>query len=146
MSCKPDLDNPLTGPFWRAANEQRLALPHCAHCDRLVWYPEAQCPACQGVLEWRELSGRGSVAAFSVVHRPLFPDAAAWTPYVAALIALEEDPAVRLVSQVVDCAPGEVACDLPVEVCFRRLALPDDDGYIAPMFRPTPRKVETNNH
>jgi hypothetical protein len=37
-------------------------------------------------------------------------------PYVVALVELEEGP--RLISNIVGCAPEEVAVDLPVAVRF----------------------------
>jgi uncharacterized OB-fold protein len=37
-------------------------------------------------------------------------------PYVVALVELDEGP--RLISNIVGCAPEDVAIDMPVEVCF----------------------------
>jgi hypothetical protein len=111
---------------------------------RLVWYPEACCPTCHGGLEWRTVSGRATVAAFTVVHRPLFAAAQAWTPYVPALVALEEDPAIRLVTQLVDCDPARVRCDMPVAAVFRDLPLPDGESYAAPLFKPAPALTGTH--
>ena len=52
------------------------------------------------------------------------------TPYVAAIIALEEG--VRMTSTVVECAPSEVRVDMPVEVTFV-----DEGTYVLPRFRPS---------
>jgi len=58
-------------------------------------------------------------------------------PFVPALVALEEDPAVRIVTRIVDCEPDALRFDLPVEVVFRPLEFTDVDGSVmAPMFRP----------
>ncbi len=61
-------------------------------------------------------------------------------PFVAALVALAEDPKVRLVTNIVDTDPASLAVDEPVEVVFRPLAFPTVPGrsVIAPMFRPAP--------
>jgi uncharacterized OB-fold protein len=37
-------------------------------------------------------------------------------PYVVALVELDEGP--RLISNIVGCAPEDVAINMPVEVCF----------------------------
>ena len=39
-------------------------------------------------------------------------------PYIIAVVELEEQPGLRLLTNVVDCPPEEVAIDLPVEVGF----------------------------
>lgn len=134
MSITPDMQAQLTAPFWRAAAQGRLELPCCPSSGKLVWYPQQSCPDCGEDLLWRELSGRGTVAAFTVVRRPLFPEYADWVPFIPALIALEEDPSVRLVSQLVDCQAEDVACDLAVQVTFRKLKAGSGEHYQAPLF------------
>jgi uncharacterized OB-fold protein len=41
-------------------------------------------------------------------------------PYVIAVVELEEQPGLRLLTNIVDCPVDEVAIDMPVEVEFRR--------------------------
>lgn len=135
MDIHPNLEHPLTAPFWRAAAERRLALPHCATCDRFVWYPREACPGCDGQLDWRDVDGRGRLEAFTAVQRPLLPAYAPFCPYVCALVALDEAPGVRLVSQVVDCDPIQLACDIPLVLTFRELAPEGGAPYLAPLFR-----------
>ena len=58
-------------------------------------------------------------------------------PFVTALVALDEDPAVRLVTNLVDCAEERLRAELPVRVVFRPLEFPDvSRRVIAPMFTP----------
>jgi len=52
-------------------------------------------------------------------------------PYVVAIVELDDEPAVRLTTNVVDCPIDEVRIGLPVEVTFERR----DDVWI-PLFRP----------
>jgi uncharacterized OB-fold protein len=54
-------------------------------------------------------------------------------PFVTALVALEEDPAVRIVTYVVDCEPEALAADLPLEVVFRPLSFPTVPGRSVPV-------------
>jgi uncharacterized OB-fold protein len=59
-------------------------------------------------------------------------------PFITALVSLEEDPAVRIVSYVVDCEPEALAADMPVEAVFRPLLFPTvpDRSVLVPMFAP----------
>jgi uncharacterized OB-fold protein len=73
-----------------------------------------------------------------VVRYAWIPQVADRLPFVTGLVALEEDPAVRLVSGIVDCAPGALRCDQPVHVVFRPLQYPGvARTVIAPLFTPT---------
>ena len=56
-------------------------------------------------------------------------------PFVTGLVALAEDPAVRVVTSIMDCAPEQLRCDLPVHAVFRPLRYPGvAREVIAPMF------------
>ena len=133
----PDIDEPLTAPFFAAAAQQALALPWCETCRRLVWYPEALCPHCSGALVWRVVSGRGTLFSWAVVARVFLPAFASQVPYVTALVALEEDPAVRLCTYLVDCDAAALRAEQPCEVVFRDLSFPTVVGHsvCVPMFR-----------
>ena len=62
---------------------------------------------------------------------------AAKLPFVSGLVALEEDPAVRLVTNVVDCPIEDLRVDMPVLAVFRPLSFPDvSREVVAPMFTP----------
>ena len=64
------------------------------------------------------VSGRGVVHAFTVVHYHSTPAFRADTPYVVALIELDEG--VRMMSNLVDVTPDpqHVRVGLPVEVVY----------------------------
>ena len=103
---------PDSGPFWEATREGRFLLQWCTACERAIFYPRAFCPHCAGEaggLEWREASGRGTVYAAGVEHRPEAAGAAfsEGQPFSVALIELEEG--VRMVSNVVGCPPEDGA-------------------------------------
>ncbi|MGP3916318.1 Zn-ribbon domain-containing OB-fold protein [Nonomuraea sp. 10N515B] len=112
----PRLDEPLTGEFWRAAAQDRLAFPQCASCGRFCWYPEPCCPACGGTdLPWIEVRPAGRLFSWSVVHHAFLPAFAAHVPFVAAIAAIDSAPGVRLVSRLLGDDP---AMDAPVRVEF----------------------------
>ncbi len=129
--------SPWAQPFWDAARAGRLLLQHCAPCGRWIHYPRIACPHC-GTDDpgWRQASGRGTVYSYTVVHNNAPSAFIAEVPYVVAVIRLEEG--VQMLSNIVDCDPAALRCDLPVEVTFRRL----DDAFTLPMFRPVPASRE----
>lgn len=124
-------------PFWDACRAHELRLPRCQSCGRFHFYPRSFCPYCTSKdLEWVKASGRGQVYTFSVVRLPFFgkewePD----IPYAVALIELDEG--VRMVSNVVGCAPESVAVGMGVEVCFDDVT----PEVTLPRFRPLARQT-----
>jgi hypothetical protein len=134
----PDTEWEGTRGFWEAAAREELAIPRCAACGRYQWYPHARCRACGGgELPWTAVSGRGTLFSWAIVRRALVPAFAAKLPYVSALVALAEDPAVRVVTNLVDCAEERLRAELPVRVVFRPLEFPNvSRRVIAPMFTP----------
>jgi uncharacterized OB-fold protein len=72
-----------------------------------------------------------------VLHHAWIPQFKEQLPFITGLVALQEDPGVRLVSYIIDCAPGELRCDMPVQVVFRPLHYPGVGAQvIAPLFAP----------
>jgi uncharacterized OB-fold protein len=135
----PDVDDPLTAPYFAHAARGELAVPRCDDCGRYVWYPAEQCPACEGAsMRWTVLSGRGTLFAWAVVQRAFLPAFADQVPFVTALVALEEDPFVRIVSYVVDAEPAALVADRPLVAVFRPLSFPTvpDKSVVVPMFTP----------
>ncbi len=134
----PDVADPIVAPFFAAAADHELRVTRCAGCARFDWYPHDACPVCGHALEWALVSGRASLFSWAVVQRPFLPAFAAMVPFVTALVALEEDPAVRLCTLVVDDESRPLVADQPMEVAFRPLSFATVPGreVIVPMFRP----------
>jgi uncharacterized OB-fold protein len=121
----------LTMPFWDATRERRLLVQWCTACEEPVWFPREVCVRCLGnTLEWREVTGLGSVYAFLVEHRPNLPGVFGDSPYVVALVDLDEG--VRLMSNVVGCPAETVVVGMPVQVTWEPLS----DGRNLPQFEP----------
>lgn len=134
----PDVTDELVGEYFAAAARGELRVPRCAACDRWCWYPEAVCPSCGGPLEWALTAGRGTLFSWAVVWREFLPAFADLVPFVTALVALEEDPSVRLVTMIVDISPDALTAEMPLEVVFHPLRFPTlpDREVVVPMFRP----------
>ena len=107
---------PLTQPFWDAAREHRLLLPRTPD-GRYFWYPRALAPgSLTPDYEWAEVSGRGAVYSFTVDRRGSHPSFAPMTPYVIAVVELDEGP--RMTTNIVGCAVEDVRIGMHVEAVF----------------------------
>jgi uncharacterized OB-fold protein len=81
-------------------------------------------------LEWVEWRGRGRVVTFTVLHQAPFESYVAETPYVLAVVRLDEGP--QMMTNVVGISPAQVKIDLAVEVVFEERA----EWCRVPLFRP----------
>ncbi|MGC7101459.1 thiolase C-terminal domain-containing protein [Amycolatopsis lurida] len=116
--------------FWTSGADGRLRFRACAPCVALVHPPQPVCRHCRGrQLETREVSGFATLAGFTVNHRFSLPGLPA--PYVVAQVAIEEDPRVRLTTNIVECDPAELELGMRLEVVFERAG----DVWL-PLFRP----------
>ncbi len=123
----------VAAPFWDATRERTLVLQWCTRCEQPVHYPREACPRCLGTsFEWWPASGAATVHAVSVQHRPGPGRDAADGPYAVALVDLSEG--VRMMTNVVGCAPGAVAVGMAVRVAWEPLP----DGRHLPVFAPEP--------
>src|SRR3954447_9146160 len=142
----PDVDDPLVAPFFAAAARGELAIPRCDVCAGYVWYPKESCPHCGGALTWTAVSGQGSLFTWTVVRRAFLPAFADRVPFVTALVALDDDPAVRLCTYLVDTDPdGPLEAGTPLRVTFRDLTFSTvpDRSVRVPMFTVAPQNPGT---
>jgi uncharacterized OB-fold protein len=124
----PDTDSDAA-VFWKGAAQQNLLIQRCTRCGGYQHYARPFCIRCNDTgMKMVEASGRGTLHSFTVVHRAPYDDLPA--PYVVALIKLEEGP--MILSNIVDCDPESLKCDIPVEVGYQSLR----DGVVLPVFRP----------
>lgn len=133
----PDLNYPALQPFWAAAAEGRLSLPRCRQCARFNWYPAEQCIDCGGeTFDWQDVAPRGRLFSWSVVERGLHPGYAGLTPFVPALVTLDEAPTVRLVTRLLEADPATLDFNQPVTLVFEDLGYPNiTTGVCAPLAR-----------
>ena len=107
----------VTRPFWEAAKRHELVMPRCQTCDHLFFYPRSECPRClSNHLEWMRVSGRGRLHTYTIVYQPANAAFRDDTPYICAVVQLDEGP--RMVSNVVQCDIEAVKVDMPLEAIF----------------------------
>jgi hypothetical protein len=115
--------------FWDAADQGRLVAQRCAACGRLRHPPRPMCPECNSLdVEVVELSGRGVVYSYALLHHPQHP--AFEYPVLAVLVDLDEG--IRIVSNLVGVEPDDVSIGIPVRVEF----VATDGEHHVPVFRP----------
>jgi len=116
-------------PFWDAATNHRLVIQRCTVCGRFQHEPLESCPACCGKFEWIEVSGRGIIHTFTIIHQVYHSAFASEVPYNVSIVELDEGP--LMVTNIVGCDSSELAIDLPVEVDF----IDVEAGISLPVFR-----------
>lgn len=119
VKALPRVDEESKG-FWEACQRHELYVQRCAACGTLRHYPRALCPSClSDAVEWLRCSGRGTVYTFTVTYQNQAAGFRDELPYVLAYVELAEG--VRMLTNIVGCAPDAVRIGMPVEVVF-------DDG------------------
>ena len=117
--------------FWTSGADGVLRIQECGDCTALIHPPQPVCRYCRSHnMGVREVSGRAVLSAFTVNHRFSIPGLPA--PYVVAQVAIEEDPRVRLTTNIIDCDPEELELGRVVQVVFEQ----NDDVWL-PLFTPT---------
>ena len=107
----------LSGEFYAWCRQGELRFQRCTDCGTFRHVPREICAQCNSFAwEWARSSGRGTVYTWTVVQRALHPAFANDTPLAPVVVEMEEG--VRLLGNMVDCAPQELVIGLPVEVEF----------------------------
>ena len=125
----PDVDDPTSGPFWAGTARGELLVQACGSCGRWRMPPRPMCPHCRSLeVTWVPTSGRATVWSFVVTHPPLLPAYAELAPYNVITVALDEDPSIRFVGNLVtgpdgpigEIDPATITIGEPVQVVFAR--------------------------
>ena len=117
--------------FWHSGEDGRLRFLRCGGCGALLHPPGPICVYCRSTdLTPATVSGRGVVVGHTVNQQ-------AWSagfppPYIVALVAIDEDPRVRLTTNLVHCEPDQIRLGTRVKVLFE----PAEDIWV-PLFEPT---------
>jgi uncharacterized OB-fold protein len=116
--------------FWTGGERGELTFLRCQECGYYIHPPYPRCPMCLSKdVVATAVSGRATVASVTVNEQawnPTMPP-----PYVLALVEIEEQPSVRLMTNIVNCEPYDVHIGMAVSVVFE-----EHDPVWIPLFEP----------
>ena len=120
-----------SAPFFEGCRAGELRMQQCAETGRLIFPPRPMSPwAPHTAPSWTRVSGRGTIWSFVVPHPPLLPGFDTLAPYNVILVALDEDPTVRLVGNLLPregaeinaLDPATIEIGARVRVVFERIS------------------------
>ena len=125
----PELEG-LHKEFYDHCKNLTLHFQRCTDCSAWRHVPREMCAECGSWnWEWQPSSGRGRIFTWTVAARPMHPAFVDACPY--APVVVEMDEGVRLLSEVIDVSPDDLAIDMEVEVLYDEVT----DEITLPKFR-----------
>lgn len=117
---------------YRGLLRGRLLINQCAACGFWIYPHRSLCPRC---LSWdvkpTDVSGKGKVFMFTLIHQQRDPNDRPRDPVVAAAVELAEQSELRYLARIVNCPTSRIALDMPV-----RLTWIEGEGCKMPAFEP----------
>jgi uncharacterized OB-fold protein len=111
------IPTPTTRPFWDALARHEIRIQYSPSAGRYVFYPRVLAPGTLADdLEWREISGAGTLYTFTVSHRPVSPHFVDDVPQILAVVEWDEGP--RFSTEIVNAAPDDVRVGMRVRPVF----------------------------
>ena len=138
----PEADAATAG-YWEAAQRHQLVAQRCNACSAWMHPPnvplqfghftDGPCLECGAEdWDWAEVSGHGTLYSYVIVAQAVLPQWREAAPYNVAIVALEEDEGVQMVSNVVDVDDDQLKVGMPLEVIFDDVT----DEVTLPRWRP----------
>jgi uncharacterized protein len=103
--------------FYEGCALGELRIRRCTRCEARFHFASEWCPRCYALeLSYEKASGRGKLSHFCVCYDAPYPEFEQFTPYILALVELEEG--VRIMSNVIECPVDRVRVGMPLVVRF----------------------------
>jgi len=118
-------------PFWAGCREGVLRIQQCPDTQRLIFPPRPGNPwSPRSKPTWTEVEGKGTIWSFVEPHPPLMLDFTERAPYTVISVALDTDPSIRLIGNLLkdedgdinDYAYEDLEIGTPVKVLFRKMS------------------------
>jgi uncharacterized protein len=125
--------DPVTQFYWDAALRDELVIQGFEGTDFVQFPPEAVAEGRPdaGASKPVPVSGRGRLYAYTVLHQAFHPAFADSVPLIIALTELDDAPGVKILTNLVDVAPADLAVGMPLEATFQKRG-----EWKIPQFRP----------
>jgi uncharacterized OB-fold protein len=112
---------PTSAPFWDALAQHRIAIQYSPSSQAYVFYPRVRAPGTLADdLEWREISGMGTLYSYTVARRPVSPHFADAVPQLLAIVEWDEGPrfSTEMVNVDIDADPVQLRIGMRVRPVF----------------------------
>jgi uncharacterized protein len=134
MRLLPRLDDDVAF-YWTSGADGTLRLLRCRSCGYFIHPPGPVCPRCLSRdLGPEQVSGRGRLESFTVNYQEWIPGS---DPYIIAWVSIEEQPELRLTTNLVGVEPEDVEIGIPVRVVFE-----ENEDVFLPLFTPDDTESE----
>ncbi len=124
--------------YFKLINDEKLCAAQCTSCNELILPPRLFCPNCNSkTTSWKNLSGKGTLRSFTVIHiaGTSYADD---VPYIVAIVKLDEGPSIcaRLLD-IDPLKPEEIHVGAAVTADFEEIRSPTSDETMKRLiFRP----------
>lgn len=123
MTRPMPLPTPTTQPFWDGLARHEVWIQFSPSLGRYVFYPRVLAPGTLADdLQWRQISGAGTLVSFTVAERPVAPQFADGVPQMPAVVRWDEGP--RFATELVGVDPSHLRVGMPVRPVF--VEFPDE--------------------
>ena len=118
LTDKPmPVKTPTSAPFWDALAEHRIRIQYSPSLGEYVFYPRVLAPrTLADDLEWREISGLGTLFTYTIAERAVAPQFAADVPQLLAIVQWDEGP--RISTEIVHADPSTLVLGMRVKPVF----------------------------
>jgi uncharacterized OB-fold protein len=97
----PVIDDLDTKGFWDAAHRGAVAVRACEACGLVLHPPRGICSRCHSIRTvWRDVAPTATLISWTIVRQSVHPGFPA--PYAIVVVALDDEPGVRLVGRITD--------------------------------------------
>ena len=114
-----------SAPYWEAAAEHRLTIARCSRCATFTHPPDVVCQTCGSSnpeFRFTEVTGRGTIRSWTVMHQSFLPGFAEDVPYVVVDVELADQADLRLIGRLMDGAGSDFGLGSDVRVVFEDVA------------------------
>jgi uncharacterized protein len=120
--------NEETKAYWEGAKDDRLVIQQCQDCKTLIHPPAYFCTHCSTIiphLGHKTVSGRGTLYSFALHYDTQIKGFEDKTPYILALIELDEQAGLTVYGNVLNAAYEELRLGMPVEAIWEETDNPE---------------------
>lgn len=124
MAKPMPVKTPTSAPYWDALAQHTIRIQYSPSSGEYVFYPRVLAPrTLADDLEWREISGLGTLYTYTIAHRPVHPSFADDVPQILAIVEWDEGP--RVSTEIIVDDPATLTVGMRVKPVF--VDYPDDD-------------------